>query len=274
MNRQFLPVFSVDWLGLFNKLKNVEGEYGILAPIYCSNSLLSKIRQTGKPFFIDSGVFKQQECPWYCKVECEFIHDRWVRELRLADETQLRQKIREYLDRCDKFSPDYVFASDIIGEPLLSLHLARLSWQEYWQKPRSYILMGVVQVGTVLYNWPEQPTPTSDAFLPHYATPKSFLTGLISAYRETGYQHIALGGLLKSDRSRSTGLKFGLSLKEFDELLAWSRPDFVLGGLALGRIDILKKHKVWADSTTWLWWDERYDRKTFENRDIFKEILQ
>ena len=274
MHRKFLPVFSLDWYGLLKKLQNIEGEYGILAPIHCNNNLLIKIRQMDKPFFIDNGVFNQDEEPWYSQVHCEFINNRWVRDVRLADEKQLRQKIQTYLHRCDRFSPDYVFAYDIFGEPILSLHIARLSWEEYWRKSRTYMLIGVVQVGTVLYNWPEQPVPSKDALLPHYTTPKSFLTSLISAYRAIGYQHIALGGLLKTDKSKTTGLKFGLSATELDELLTWSRPEFVLGGLALSRMEILKKHNVWADSTNWLWWDSRYDWQRFGNRNVLQEILQ
>jgi hypothetical protein len=270
---KFLPIFSLDWSGLLKKLKDVEGNYGVLAPISTYDKLLRSIRELGKPFFIDSGVFENQDCPWCYQLHCEFKNDRWVRELRLASEQQLRQKIRNYFERCDSFSPDYVFAPDVFGEPLLSLYLARLSWEEYWRRSRPYDLIGVVQVGAALYNWQEKAVPQSDSFLPHYDSPKSFLAPLISAYRNIGYQYIALGGLLKADTTMPTGLRFGLSAEELDELLTWSRPEFVLGGLALSRLEILRKHEVWADSTNWLWWDARYDYQRFGHRNALQEVL-
>jgi hypothetical protein len=82
-----------------------------------------------------------------------------------------------------------------------------------------------------------------------------------------------LGGLLQVNKNKNTGLTFGLSVKEFDEILTWSRPEFVLGGLALTRIEVLKKHQVWADTTGWLWWNEQYDRERFSNRDVFQEYF-
>ncbi len=272
-NRDFFPVFAVDSSVQIKTLKNVDGDYGILAPIFCYKKLLNDIRETGKIFFIDSGVFNHQGQPWYHQVHCEFRNDYWVREYRLADELQLREKVRNYFKQCDKFSPDFVFAPDIFGEPLLSLYLARIAWEEYWLRQRTYILIGVVQVGYELYNWEQKPVPQSDSFLPHYESPKSFLASLISAYRDIGYQYIALGGLLKADKTMPTGLKFGLSAQELDELLRWSRPEFVLGGLALSRLEVLKKHNVWADSSNWLWWNERYDEKRFANRNAFQEVL-
>lgn len=273
LNREFFPVFSLDWLGLLKRLRNVEGHYGILAPISCYKKLLVSIRDTGKPFFIDSGVFNNQGSPWYHQIHCEFRNERWVREFRLADEQQLREKIRDYFNQCDNFSPDFVFAPDIFGEPLLSLYLARIAWEEYWRRQRTYILIGVVQVGSVLYNWQQKPVPQSDSFPPHYEAPKSFLAPLISAYSNIGYQYNALGGLLKVDKTMPTGLKFGLSAQELDELLTWSRPEFVLGGLALTRLEVLKKHNVWADSTNWLWWSDRYDSKRFGNRNALQEVV-
>jgi len=273
LEKKFLPIFSMDHAGLLRKLKDIEGEYGILAPLACPKNLLKDIRDTGKLFFIDSGVFENQDCPWYYQLHCKFQNNRWVRELRLALEQQLRQKIRNYLERCDCFSPDYVFAPDVFGEPLLSLYLARLSWEEYWRRSRPYDLIGVVQVGAVLYNWQEKAVPQSDSFLPHYDSPKSFLAPLISAYRNIGYQYIALGGLLKADTTMPTGLRFGSSAEELDELLTWSRPEFVLGGLALSRLEILRKHEVWADSTNWLWWDARYDYQRFGHRNALQEVL-
>jgi hypothetical protein len=277
---KFLPVLSVDWLGLLKRLKDIEGEYGILAPISCHNSLFQKIRGLGKPFFIDSGVFEKNIgkfhetlLPWHCQIHCEFRDGRWVRELKLAQEQQLRQQIRNYFQRCDRFNPDYVFAPDVYGEPLLSLYLARLSWEEYWNQPRTYTLIGVVQVGEPLYNWHEPPVPQADYLLPHYRSPKSFIAPLIGAYRDIGYQHVALGGLLKSDRAMPTGLRFGLSPEELDDLLSWTRPEFVLGGLALSRLEVLKKHQIWADSTNWLWWDARYDRDRFGDRNALQEVV-
>ncbi len=272
-SHQFLPIFSLDWTGLLKKLKSVEGNYGILAPISCYDKLLNNIRELSKPFFIDSGVFESEECSWYCQVQCEFKENRWVRELHLASEQILRQKINQYFTRCDRFSPDYVFAPDVFGEPLVSLYLARLSWEEYLRWPRTYNLIGVAQVGAILYNWPQKPVPQSGSFPPHYDSPKSFLAPLLSTYREIGYKYIALGGLLKADSTMPMGLKFGLSPEELDELLAWSRPNFVLGGLALTRLEVLKKHNVWADSTNWLWWDARYDKERFGHRNVLQEIL-
>lgn len=273
LKNKFLPVFSVDWLGLFNRLKNIEGNYGILAPISSNKSLLRSIRDFGRPFFIDSGVFANQNYPWYYEKYCEYRNNRWVHELRLAPEPKLRQKVKEYLERCDQFCPDFVFTQDIFGEPLLSLYLARLTWEEYWRKPRIYTLIGVIQVGYSIYNWQQKLVPQLDSLLPHYESPKSFLAPLISTYRDIGYEYIALGGLLKVDKTRTTGLKFGLSVEELDELLAWSRPEFVLGGLALTRAEVLRKHNVSADSTGWLWWNEKYDSK-FRNRNGFQEVLE
>ncbi len=273
MKHEFLPVFSVDWLGLLKKLEKLEGNYGILAPITCYNKLLARIRDIGKPFFIDSGIFENQDVPWYFQKDCQFKDERWVREFHLAPEQKLRQSIKDYFNRCDRFSPDYVFAPDIFKEPLLSLYVARLSWEEYWSQPRSYTLIGVVQVGSALYNWPEKAVPTLDTLPPHYDSPKSFLAPLISAYRDIGYEYIALGGLLKADKTRPSGWKFGLSVQELDQLLTWSRPDFVLGGLALTRLEVLQKHKVWADSTTWLWWDARYEPQRFSNRNALQEVV-
>jgi len=274
VEKNFLPLFSMDHAGLLRKLKDIEGEYGILAPLSCPKNLLKNIRDTGKPFFIDSGVFENQARPWYFQLHCEFIQERWVQELRLASEPQLRQRVKDYLSCCDNFSPDYVLAPDIFGEPLLSLYLARLSWEEYWRQPRPYTLIGIVQVGAVLYNWHQKVGPQSNSFLPYYDSPKSFLAPLISAYRDIGYQYIALGGLLKADTTMPTGLRFGLSAQELDELLTWTRPELVLGGLALSRLEVLKKHQVWADSTNWLWWDARYDQQRFGHRNVLQEILK
>ncbi|MEA5511958.1 hypothetical protein VB715_19480 [Crocosphaera sp. UHCC 0190] len=272
MNNNFLPVFSVDCPKRLEKFKIIQGSYGILAPFSCYDKLLHKIRLFDKPFLIDSGVFENKQQAWYYQIHCEFKNARWIRELHLANEKKLRKTIQDYLKRCDYFSPDYVFAPDIIGEPLISLYLARLSLEEYWKQPRSYQLIGVVQVGEILYNWTEKSVPSQDSFLPYYNSPKSFLSSLISEYRNMGYKYVALGGLLKPDKTRRTGLKFGLSIQEFDDLLTWSRPDFVLGGLALTRLDILKKHKVWADSTGWLWWNACYDEK-FKDRNPLQEVI-
>jgi len=218
-NREFLPVFSMDWFGLLRKIKQVEGNYGILAPIHCTNNFLLSVRETGKPFFIDRGVFAKKEQPWYLQKYAEFKQGYWKRETRLATEQALRQNIAEFFDRCDRFSPDYVFAPDIIGEPLLSLHLAHLSLDEYARKSRTYQLIGVIQTGAILYNWESNSIPQSDGCLPHYNSPRCFLAALISEYRRIGYREIALGGLLQSRDDTPTGLKFGLSPEELDELL-------------------------------------------------------
>jgi len=274
-NQSFLPVFSLDWTGLFKKIEHLDGNYGVLAPVSVSQTLLFKIRNLGKPFFIDHGIFEKENIPWYYQLHSEFRAGRWMRKLHLKEEKQLREKIRNYLDYCDQFEPDYVFALDIIGEPLLSLYLAQLNLEEYALKTRKYHLIGVVQAGNTLYNWSNQLlSPFHNTLPPFYQSPKSFLCPLISRYRELGYEYIALGGLLQKAPERKTGLKFGLSLEQLDNLLTWSRPEFVLGGLALGRLDILKKHGVWADSTGWLWWNQRYDYKRFHNRNPLEEVLQ
>ncbi|MBO3459110.1 hypothetical protein G7B40_011875 [Aetokthonos hydrillicola Thurmond2011] len=273
LKNKFLPVFSVDRLGLLNRLKNIEGNYGILAPISSDKNLLRNIRDCGKPIFIDSGVFSHQDCPWYNQIYSEYLNNRWVRSLRLASEKHLRQKVQQYLDNCDKLSPEFVFTQDIFEQPLLSLYMARLTREEYCVKQRNYTLIGVVQVGYSIYNCQHKQVPDINSFPPHYESPKSFLASLISAYRDIGYDYIALGGLLKVDKTRTTGLKFGLSVKELDELLTWSRPEFVLGGLALTRAQVLKKHNVSADSTGWLWWNEKYDSK-FRHRNGFQEVLE
>ena len=271
--KSFLPVFSLDWTGLLTRIKGVQGNFGILAPISCYDKFLNGVRDLGQPFFIDSGVFTISKTFDYFQLNCGFKNQQWFREMQLANEADLRKTIRDYFRRCDLFSPDYVFAPDLIGEPLISLYLARLSWEEYWEQPRPYHLIGVVQVGAILYNWTEKPVPSQDTFPPYYYSPKSFLTSLISEYRNIGYKYVALGGLLKRDSTKRTGLKFGLSIPEFDELLTWSRPDFVLGGLALTRLNVLKKHKVWADSTGWLWWTPRYDYKRFQHRNALQEVI-
>lgn len=276
LNKQsFLPVFSLDWTGLYNQIQNLEGNYGILAPISVSQKLLGKIRELGKPFFIDHGIFEKEKIPWYYQINAEFRYGRWIRKLKLKEEKQLRNKIRNYLDYCDQFEPDYVFGLDILGEPLLSLYLAELNLEEYYQKERKYRLIGVVQVGNTLFNWSDNYfSPFRETLAPFYQSPKSFLCPLISRYRELGYDYIALGGLLKKAPERTTGLKFGLSLQELDHLLSWSRPEFILGGLALTRLEILRKHQVWADSTGWIWWNQRYDYKRFHNRNPLQEVLQ
>lgn len=273
MEKKFLPVFSLNRFTLLSKLESLEGEFGILAPSSCSDNLLSYLCNVGKPYFIDSGVFEERNRPWYYQLDCQFEGNRWIRKFRLADEQQLQSQVKIFLERCNRFNPDYLFAPDIIGEPLLSLHVARLAWEEYSRQHRAYTLIGVVQVGAVLYNWHQLSVPQKDSFLPHYDSAKSFLASLISVYREIGYQHIALGGLLKADSATPTGLKFGLSAQQLDELLTWSRPDFVLGGLALSRIEVLKKHQVSADSSNWLWWDARYDYRRFGKRNALQEIL-
>lgn len=274
MNEQFLPVFSVDWAGLLKKLEKIEGNYGILAPFHVYNALLYQIRDLEKPFLIDSGVFESKDKPWYYQIHCEFRDNRWIRKFRLAPEEDLRQKIRSYLDRCNLFSPDYVFALDVIREPILSLYLAHLSWEEYQSKSRPYKLIGVVQVGQTIYEWQFPPIPLQTSFPPYYNSPKSFIAPLISEYKNIGYDYIALGGLLKAEPTAPMGLKFGLSPQELDHLLTWSRPDFVLGGLALTRLEVLKKHKLWADSTNWLWWDSRYDYQRFGHRNALQEVVE
>ena len=72
MKKEFLPIFSVDWTGLLKRLSDLQGDYGILAPIHCYDKLLQQIRQLDQPFFIDSGVFADREPPWYYRLHCEF----------------------------------------------------------------------------------------------------------------------------------------------------------------------------------------------------------
>lgn len=276
----FLPIFVVNRTKLIEKLKSVDGRFGILSTFAESDQFLHKLRYLEKPYFIDSGVFEkpirpdyeQINIPWYCQIDCRFEENRWIRKTGLASHGRLKETIAQFLHRCDRFSPDYVMAPDVLGEPLLSLYLARIAWQEYCCKSRSYQLVGVVQVGDALYNWRSQP-PQKDAFFPHYRSPKSFLAPLISEYRSIGYQYIALGGLLKA-KQNMPGWTFGLSNEALDELLTWSRPNLVLGGLALTRLSVLKKHRVWADSSGWIWWDSRYDRDRFENWDALRSVLE
>ncbi|MDJ0578628.1 hypothetical protein [Crocosphaera sp.] len=272
MNNHFLPVFSLDWIKRLEQLNTLEGDYGILAPFSCYDKLLDKIRNFDQPFLIDSGVFEKHNKSLYYQLNCEFKHEQWIRKFNLASENKLRKIIHNYLKRCNSFSPDFVFAPDIIGEPLISLYLARLSWDEYWKEHRNYHLIGVVQMGAILYNWKEKSVPSQDSFLPYYNSPKSYLSSLISEYKNIGYKYLALGGLLKLDKRKRTHLKFGLSVQELDNLLAWSRPDFVLGGLALSRLEVLKKHKVWADSAGWFWWNSCYEKR-FKNRNVLQEII-
>ncbi|MBD2428717.1 hypothetical protein [Phormidium sp. FACHB-1136] len=274
MKSSFLPVFAVNRLNLLKKLENLQGEFGVLGTIIESDNFLNSLRLSKKTFFIDSGVFDASKKAWHQATVSVFENERWVRKTCLADLQDLRAWIIYFLERCEKFNPDYVFAPDIVGEPLLSLYLARLTWEEYCLKTYSYQLIGVVQAGHPLYNWPPLDTPQSDSLPPYFNTAKSFLSSLISQYRNIGYQYIALGGLLKADSTMPMGLKFGLSTQEFDHLLSWSRPDFVLGGLALSRLEILKKHGVWADSSNWLWWDERYDYERFGHRNALQEVVR
>jgi hypothetical protein len=271
--RSFLPVFSMDWFGLLRRVQKIQGHYGVLAPVQCSDNFLHSIRELEKPFFIDGGIFRDTKVPWYHQPCSEFVDNRWVQGLQLVSENHLRKGIRELLARCQRFSPDYVFAPDVFGEPLLSLYLSQLALEEFQQHSYSFKLIGVVQVGHSLYDQEvSQGLPQREVLLPHYRSKRSFLASLISQYRNLGYEHIALGGLLRSESTMPTGWKFGLSSDALDELLTWSRPDFVLGGLALTRIEVLKKHNVWADSTNWLWWDGKYDFPRFGHRNVLQEV--
>lgn len=280
--RSPLPVFSVNRQNLLAKLlKKTEGKYGILANQFESDNLLNEIRRSTQVFFLDAGVFRkkisnyqQANCLWYQSLEFPPNVTRGFKVV-LADLPNLSEKIKGYLDSCERFSPDYVFAPDVYGEPLISLHLARIAWEEYSRRPRCYELIGVVQAGHALFNWPESPPLSSkELIFSHYSSPKSFLLSLFSEYRNIGFQKVAIGGLLKADKTMPTGLRFGLSNEKLDDLLSWSRADFVLGGFALTRLEILKKHKVWADSTNWLWWDARYDYERFGDCNAFQRVFQ
>lgn len=274
-SKSFLPIFPVNRINLLKKLDNLEGDFGVLGTIFESNNFLHHLRDFNKTFFIDGGVFDVSKSNWYIRTISLYRNNQWIRQKLIAPPEKLREYISSFLNRCDKFTPDYVFAPDVIGEPLLSLYLSRIAWEEYSSKKRDYYLIGVVQVGRAIYNWPQQKAsvPTVDSLLPFFSTPKSFLSSLISEYKCIGYQQIALGGLLKSESTMPMGLKFGLSNQELDDLLSWSRPQFVLGGLALTRLEILKKHNVWADSSNWLWWDKRYDQNRFGDRDTLQEVV-
>lgn len=272
--KTFLPIFSMDWFGLLRRIQKIEGNYGVLAPINCSDNFLRDVRTLNKPFFIDSAIFEKAKCPWYYQPSKEFSGNRWIRRDHLAGERVLRQFITGFFERCDLFSPDYVLTPDIFNEPLLSLHIARIAIDEYSTKPRTYELVGVVQVGYTLYTQQDCYVPLQkDAPLPHYKSVRSFLAPLISEYKNIGYEQIALGGLLKAESTMPTGWKFGLSPEQLDDLLSWSRPNLVLGGLALTRLEVLKKHNVWADSTNWLWWDSRYDYERFGHRNALHEVV-
>jgi len=72
VKKKFLPVLSLNRFSLLEKLKGVEGEFGILANNTCSDNLLASLRHIGKPYFIDSGVFENKNCPWYYRINCEF----------------------------------------------------------------------------------------------------------------------------------------------------------------------------------------------------------
>jgi hypothetical protein len=273
MEHTFLPVFAVNRFNLIRKLDAIQGDFGVLGTTIESDNFLNGLRQLGKPLFIDSGVFETGRNAWYQTTLSVFQDGRWIRENRLSDVKLLKKWIGDFLDRCEKFDPDYVFAPDILNEPILSLYLARLAWEIYSSKNYGYQLIGVVQVGHSLYNWQSTDAPQLDGLPPYFSTAKSFLSPLISEYRNLGYQYVALGGLLKADSTMPTGLKFGLSNEKLDDLLGWSRPNFVLGGLALSRLEILKKHNVWADSSNWLWWDKRYDFKRFGHRNVLQEVV-
>ena len=274
--QKFLPIFVVNRSNHLQRLKELDSEsFGILATFQESDNFLRKLRDLHKPYFIDSGVFEipqdysayssPHQVPWYWQVECYLRDNFWHRRLVLAQESRLRERIQDFLTRCDRFAPDYVLAPDVIHEPLLSLYLARLAREEYHHKKRHYQLIGVVQVGYSLYE--DFPRIT-------YTGMKQFVSSLIGEYRRLGYNYLALGGLLKADKSsNTTGLKFGLSNSEFDQLLSWTRPNFVLGGLALTRLPVLKKHQVWADSSGWIWWQDHYNGSRFVGRDVMAEVF-
>jgi len=277
----FLPVFVVNRSKHLLQLgAMVNNDFGALATFQESDNFLLGLRALDKPYFIDSGVFyapkkysaysPPNQVPWYLQVECFLEDNFWKRRLVLTKEDKIRQKIKHFLDRCDRFSPDYVLAPDIIHEPLLSLYLARLALEEYGRKRRSYQLIGVAQVGYGLYHALDN---EDDYQSLSYSVTKQFLSALICEYRSLGYEYVALGGLLKADNRNSTGLTFGLSNSEFDHLLSWTRPNFVLGGLSLNRLPVLKKYQMWADSSGWIWWNDRYDESRFKGRDPISEVF-
>jgi len=278
---QFMPIFVVNRSKHLQRLEEFGQEnFGILATFQESDNFLTGLRALRQTYFIDSGVFEipknfsaysdPNKIPWYLQVECYWEDGFWRRRLTVAREKQLVTFIRHFLDRCDRFLPDYVIAPDIIHEPLLSLYLARLVWAEYASKNRSYQLVGVVQVGYPLY---ETVWLGMNRGVNYLQSRNGFIQGLIDQYRNIGYPKIALGGLLRASNENRTGLSFGLSNEAFDELLQWTRPDFVLGGLALTRLPVLKKHGVWADSSGWIWWDSRYDATRFVGRDVMAEVF-
>lgn len=268
----FLPVFSLDSMSHLRRLTGIEGRFGILIPITSPRTVLEAARQRGKPFYIDSGIFEPRNgLDWHEQRYVRHVRGQWMRTKEIAPDEQLRQHIRQYFEKCDRYSPDYVFAPDVLGRPLESLRIARLALDEYWRKPRTYELIGVAQVGTPLYDLEWNTVPIAQDVLPHYKTSRSLIAPLLSQYRNLGYSLLALGGLLKFDPRMPMKLKFGLRPEELDKLLSWARPDFVLAGLSRSRAAVLHKHGVAADSTNWLWWNKRYDPK-FDNRNEVEEI--
>jgi hypothetical protein len=180
--------------------------------------------------------------------------------------------LRQTLDRYAELCPDYGLLPDLWREPLLSLHLARLGWQEWQDHPQLQhcIPIGVVQAGNALYDWQSPLVPGCYNSPPPAAI--DFVRELVAAYRAIGYSQVSLGGLLKADPKMPMGLKFGLSLEDFDRVLSAVNADFVLGGLALSRLPLLQQHKISADSTNWLWWNGIYDPKRFAAKPL-AEIL-
>lgn len=280
--QSFLPIFVVNRFTNLEQLQPFKSEsFGLLATYLESDHFLQAVCNFNQPCFIDSGVFaipkvdslyrSDVQVPWYFRIDCYFSNSRWHRRLMVAMESALREKLQAFLDRCDRLAPDYVLAPDIFQEPILSLYLARLTLDEYQRKPRSYDLIGVAQVGDSLYHWAQQ---DGVGLLPHYQSPHSFVMSLLCEYRRLGYQRVALGGLLRPQPQRRNGLQFGLTNAELDQLLSWSRPEMVLGGLALTRLPVLKKYGVWADSSTWIWWDPRYSHDRPHRTTAMAEVFR
>jgi hypothetical protein len=270
MQGKYLPTFTVDRAAHLKQLPPQTENYGLLLTVSAPDHLLKSARDFGKPVFIDSGVFQSGE--WYKIAQCEFIERRWQRFTIIAPDDFLKDYIRRYYARCANFSPHYVFAIDVYGEPELSLHLADLGRQVFQEQSYRFELIGVVQVGDFLYHWQSAENPGGFAPL---SSPKAIaaIQNRVNHYRTLGYELIALGGLLRKTKVASrTGLTFGLSKHELEVLIQILKPDFILAGLSLTRSRVLSTYGVSADSTNWLWW--KFDPARFQDRDPMAEILK
>jgi hypothetical protein len=261
----YFPVLSVKRQCELAELQERRGEsFGLLVPSGCSDNMLRAVRAMDRPFFLDSGVFGKKT-PWYLMRERTFECGRWLERMRPVVEKQLIGHIEAFFDRADRNEVDYVFAPDALDDPEFSLYLAQLSQKVLESRPlkqRRWQLFGIVQAGKFLCR---------DAWMPNNRARETLLE-TVEAYRAAGYTLIALGGLLRQEPSMPMGLKFGLTNDELEKLLQCTSAQFVLGGLALRRLDVLKRCGVAADSSNWRWWKSKYDFTRFGNRDALAEL--